>query len=223
MTDKSKQKTWTSEEIASMLESNNQAVERAILRIYDNLQFVQERYDFGAAGVIVIEKIKNFAWFLRGQDKDEVVKWAPKSLTSFIAERQLKKFRSYQKDVMGTARQIVLQFVPYLTRVANKVDEYHESIIETLEWPEHIHIGSSRQRRYADDHDYDMYLKSLNKTFPSDTWYLRRKKETKQLKEIMEIQKRWRANGIHTDINDLDPQHIADRYDFWTTTHTYLD
>ena len=73
------EKLHTIQSITQLLETNDKAVDRAITRISDNLDFLYPRYR-NTLSWPQTNRIKNFAWFVRGQDSKGNVRWEPKSL-----------------------------------------------------------------------------------------------------------------------------------------------
>jgi len=215
-------KIHTAESITSLLNQSDDAVDRAMLRINDNFNFIYQRWPHPAASVIQ-HQVKNFAWFIRGQDSKDNVRWDPKSLAHPIADRQLKKFYIKGGRCIDTARRIALGYVEYLVKISNKEYEKESALLSNIEWPEHIQLGRPSQKRYGDRYEYDAYLKSLNKQLPPSSFPVSFKIEKKQIGEILRIQEKWRNNNQYSDLSSLDPQHIIDRYDFWKKTYCYLD
>tara|TARA_B100000035_G_scaffold249473_1_gene218270 strand:- start:306 stop:971 length:666 start_codon:yes stop_codon:yes gene_type:complete len=218
------EKTWTQEDINQMLETNDAAVERAVLRIHDNIDFLRPRFDLGATAWQTENILKNFAQFLRGQDDKGNQRWQPKSLTHRIANRQLKKLCYPNKNVIQTARSIVKRFAVYLTNVANNHYEKEKIAVDGItDWPDHIFLGGPRQRRYGDRYEYEMVLKSKGYSLPPSQWPTFYNFENKTIQEILSLQIGWRARNKHESINSIDPQYIIDRYHFVKTTYSYLD
>lgn len=218
------EKTWTQEDICQMLKTSDAAVERAVLRIHDNIEFLRPRFNLGATAWITEDRLKNFAQFLRGQDDKGNQKWQPKSLTHRIANRQLKKLCYPGKNVIQTARVIVEVFAVYLTNVANNHYTKEKVTVENIsEWPEQIKLRSPAQRRYGDRYEYKMVLKSTGYTLPESQWPTFYAFENKTIQSIMNIQQEWKNNNNHILISSIDPQYIIDRYHFVKKTMSYLD
>jgi hypothetical protein len=218
------EKTWTQEDINQMLETNDSAVERAVLRIHDNIDFLRPRLDLGATAWQTENILKNFAQFLRGQDDKGNKRWQPKSLTHRIANRQLKKLCYPNKNVIQTARSIVKRFSTYLTNVSNDHYEREKILVDGITaWPTKICLGSPHQKRYGDRYEYKMVLKSTGFTLPKSQWPTFHAFERKGVQSIMRIQQEWKNNNKHSLISSIDPQYIIDRYHFVKTTHSYLD
>ena len=218
------EKIWTKEEITALLERNPAAVEKAILRLNDNLPFLYPRYNFGTVPWIIENKIKNFAQFLRGQDSNLVKKWPPKSLTHRIADRQLKKFCYPDKNCIDSARLVSLHFVDYLVKIANNHYEKEKEAVEKItDWPKRIGMGGPRQRRYGDRYEYELVLKDSGYSLPNSQWPTFYSFEKLHIDTVLQTQLAWRSRNKYTEINSIDPQYIIDRYYYVQTTHSYLD
>ncbi len=218
------EKTWTQEDINQMLETNDAAVERAVLRIHDNINFLRPRFDLGATAWQTENILKNFAQFLRGQDDKGNQKWQPKSLTHRIANRQLKKLCYPNKNAIQTSRSIVKRFADYLTNIANNHYEREKICVDVItECASQICLGVPRQKRYGDRYEYEMVLKSTGYSLPTSQWPTFHAFENKTIQSIMHIQQQWKNNNKNSLISSIDPQYIIDRYHFVKTTHSYLD
>jgi len=222
--DMTEDKIWSKEEITEMLNNNPAAVERAILRLNDNLPFLYPRFNFGVVPWIIENKIKNFAQFLRGQDANLVKKWPAKSLTHRIADRQLKKICYPGKNCIDSAREVALHFIDYLVNVSNNHYEKEKAAVEKItEWPKRIGLGISGQKRYADRHEYELVLKDSGYSLPHSQWPTFYSFVNLHIEKVILIQSSWRRNNRYPEINSIDPQHIIDRYHYVETTHSYLD
>jgi hypothetical protein len=217
----------TVESITALLMRSDKAVDRAIIRLYDDLPYVYVRYRSETHFDYYIEqRIKNFAWFIRGQDEKGNVRWEPKSLAHPIADRQLKKFIPYAnkgKRCIDAARDLAIKFVDHIVNIANGQFEKDGEMLDSITLPEHISLGRTSQRRYGDSYSYDMYLKSINKELPESMFPTNYEIENKGIEAVLEIQKGWRHFGKYPELSNVDPRHLIERYDFWKTTHIYLD
>lgn len=222
--DMTEEKTWTKEEITQMLENNPVAVERAILRLNDNLPFLYARFNFGTVAWIIENKIKKFAQFLRGQDENGVKRWEPKSLTHRIADRQLKKVYYPEQKCIDSARKVALHFIDYIVNVANNHYEKEREFVEQIQdWPERIGLGGPSQRRYGDRYEHELVFKDSGYSLPNSQWPTFYAFERLTVQEAMQMQSAWRSRNKYQSINSIDPQYIIDRYHYVKTTHSYLD
>lgn len=227
MENKQTEKLHTVESITALLLRNDKAVDRAIIRLYNDLPFLYQRYrnetDYN---FYVEQRIKNFAWFVLGQDDKGNVRWEPKSLAHPIADRQLKKFIPYAnkgKKCIDAARDLAIMFIDHIVNIANNQFEKDGDLLDSMSLPEHISLGTTSQRRYGDRYSYDMYLKSAGKELPESQFPTSYEIENKRINEVVEIQSAWRRFGKYPELSNVDPRHIIERYDFWKTTHIYLD
>ena len=216
------EKLHTIQSITQLLETNDKAVDRAITRIYDNLDFLYPRYR-NTLSWPQTNRIKNFSWFVRGQDSKGNVRWEPKSLAHPIADRQLRKFLRKDKTCIEEARIISLMFVDYLTDIANNKFENDKKKLDSSSLPGHIVIARPSQKRYGDRYEHDAYLKTLGKKLPESEWPVSYAVEKKTIESIIFLQESWKRDNKYPQLCDVDPQHIIDRYDFWKKTHSYLD
>ena len=117
-------KTWSRKEIDELLRSNDLAVERAILRLYqlqteDEANSSKTKHKNNRGFSASDAKAGSlFAQFLMGLDSNNVRRWTPKSLNHPIAARFLMKYVKSGNPI-DRARKIALRHSKQLVEIAN--------------------------------------------------------------------------------------------------------
>ena len=118
-------KIWTRPEIDAMLNSNDKAVERAMIILF-KLQTSHERstastnVQNGVGFNMVSATVgTRFARWLQGMDDNNNVVYPPKSLSHEKAEYVFRKYRKSHASIMERARAIALTHSQQLVDVAN--------------------------------------------------------------------------------------------------------
>jgi hypothetical protein len=121
---------FTREEINEILEQSDNAVERAIIRLFTMQNEDEQRYattnthndrGFGAADARAGTR---FARWLLGMDNKNVKRYQPKRLSNYKANRIFGRYCKGDESVMDRARRIALKHSRQLMEYANaKLDE----------------------------------------------------------------------------------------------------
>ena len=131
-------KYWTRNDIDNLLRSNDKAVERAIVRLFE-LQNADEQRQ----GTTNVQNGRGFcssdaragtrfARWIQGMDNKNVVRYAPKSLNNPRARNIFYRYCAPNGTVMDRARKIALKHSKQLVEIANEKANKPSGLIETV-------------------------------------------------------------------------------------------
>lgn len=165
------------EEINTMLEESDNAVERAIIRLFTMQNEDEQRYattnaqngrGFGAADA---KAGTRFARWLQGMDNKNVKRYQPKSLSNYRAERIFGRYCKDGESVMDRARRIALkhsqQLVDYANAECDRIDAETDKRLAALE----AKIAARKEQLERE--------KKYGKPVQSDVWYQNESPKTK--------------------------------------------
>jgi hypothetical protein len=157
---------FTRPQINTLLEESDNAVERAIIRLFTMQNDDEQRYattnvqndrGFGAADA---KAGTRFARWLQGMDNKNVKRYAPKRLSHSGADRIFGRYCKGGESVMDRARRIALKHSRQLMEYANA---------------EADRIGAESDRRLAALEEKALHQKARQKKYgkpvQSDVWY----------------------------------------------------
>ena len=119
-------KIWTRDEINEMLRTNDKAVERAIVRLFELQNADEQRHGTTNAqngrGFCSSDARAGtrFARWIQGMDNKNVVRYAPKSLSNPRARNIFYRYCAPNGTVMDRARKIALKHSKQLVEIANE-------------------------------------------------------------------------------------------------------
>ena len=119
-------KYWTRNDIDNLLRSNDKAVERAIVRLFELQNADEQRHGTTNAqngrGFCSSDARAGtrFARWIQGMDNKNVVRYAPKSLNNPRARNIFYRYCEPNGTVMDRARKIVLKHSKQLVEIANE-------------------------------------------------------------------------------------------------------
>ena len=119
-------KYWTRNDIDNLLRSNDKAVERAIVRLFELQNADEQRH-----GTTNVQNGRGFcssdaragtrfARWIQGMDNKNVVRYAPKSLNNPKARNIFYRYCAPNGTVMDRARKIALKHSKQLVEIANE-------------------------------------------------------------------------------------------------------
>ena len=119
-------KYWTRNDIDNLLRSNDKAVERAIVRLFELQNADEQRH-----GTTNVQNGRGFcssdaragtrfARWIQGMDNKNVVRYAPKSLNNPKARNIFYRYCEPNGTVMDRARKIALKHSKQLVEIANE-------------------------------------------------------------------------------------------------------
>jgi hypothetical protein len=134
-------KIWTRDEINEMLRSNDKAVERAIVRLFELQNADEQRH-----GTTNVQNGRGFcssdaragtrfARWIQGMDNKNVVRYAPKSLNNPKARNIFYRYCAPNGTVMDRARKIALKHSKQLVEIANAGNEEKLSAPKPIRMP----------------------------------------------------------------------------------------
>ena len=169
---------FTREEINHMLEESDNAVERAIIRLFTMQNEDEQRYattnaqngrGFGAADA---KAGTRFARWLQGMDNKNVKCYQPKSLSNYKAERIFGRYCKDGESVLDRARRIALkhsqQLVDYANAECDRIDAETDKRIAALE--EKVRVDKLNAKLQRE--------KKYGKPLQSDVWYQNEPRKT---------------------------------------------
>jgi hypothetical protein len=119
-------KIWTRDEINEILRTNDKAVERAIVRLFDRQNEDEQRFattnTHNSRGFASCDARAGtrFARWLQGMDDNNVKKYPAKSLNHPKAYRIFRNYCKNGEAVIGRARRIAIKHSRQLVEIANE-------------------------------------------------------------------------------------------------------
>ena len=119
-------KIWTRDEINEILRTNDKAVEKAIIRLFERQNLDEQRFattnEHNSRGFASCDARAGtrFARWLQGMDDKNRKKFPPKSLNHPRAFRVFRNYTRPGEGVMDRARRIALKHSRQLVEIANK-------------------------------------------------------------------------------------------------------
>ena len=131
-------KYWTRKDIDNLLRSNDKAVERAIVRLFELQNADEQRH-----GTTNVQNGRGFcssdaragtrfARWIQGMDNKNVVRYSPKSLSNPRARNIFHRYCAPNGTVMDRARKIALKHSKQLVEIANEKANKSRSMTETV-------------------------------------------------------------------------------------------